>query len=98
MTPQSVCTDKHTAYQPSDDEFKCPKCGATAGEFYIETEAEASTTRADCALVHPDDVLLCTKCGYGVSGKAFAAAIMKKKNLVPCPHCHGRGTIPGPKK
>ena len=98
MSTDVQCTDKHTTYQPSDDEFKCPKCGADAGEFYIETEADASIPRADCDLVHPDDNLLCTKCGYGVSGRVFVAALLRKKNLVPCPHCGGRGTVPGPKK
>lgn len=92
-----ACDAKHTKYQPSDEEFCCPKCGAKCGEFCVD-----DGPNLDCPLIHDDDHLACygkrkvASCpdGYGTSGKAFAAALQRKKGLVPCSHCKGKGLVP----
>jgi hypothetical protein len=79
-----ACTGKHTKYQPTQEEFCCPKCGAKCGDFCVD-----------------DDILNCygvdakgCPSQYGVGGKAFAAGLVKKKNLVPCKCCKGKGYVP----
>lgn len=95
--PLKTCAAKHTKYQPTDDEWKCPKCGAgaddTRGEFIIQ-EPDTSADH-DCSALHDLDELGCNACEHGVSGKAFAARIQKRRNLVPCVHCKGKGLVPG---
>jgi len=84
------CTAKHTKYQPTDDEWKCPQCG-WAEHFYIQEPAEFSSD--DCGQLHVNDELGCDNCGYGISGKAFASRLQKQKNLVTCPCCKGTGLV-----
>ena len=88
-----TCTLKHVKYEPTDEEWLCPKCGAEAGDFYIEARENENDSSPDCELLHEDDVLDCNGCGYSVSGKAFSALIVKKKNLVKCPCCKGKGYV-----
>lgn len=85
------CQAKHTKYQPTDEEFKCPQCGAPGGEFYIAESPDESDP--DCTLLHPGDYLACSKCEYGTSAKSFAASLVKKNNLTPCTHCKGTGLV-----
>lgn len=92
---EPICPAKHTKYDPTEGEFKCPKCGAKPPEFYIDESPEEA--HADCVKLHPGDNLCCTQCGYGTSGQAFANRIVKQKNLKPCPHCNGKGLVAGDK-
>lgn len=83
------CEAKHTKYQPTDEEFNCPKCGAKVGDFYKEDPVG----HEECELLHDEDNLCCAQCGYGCSGKAFAARIVKEKSMVKCPMCSGKGMV-----
>lgn len=86
------CLAKHTVYQPSDDEWKCPQCGGDNSVFTINESVENASE--DCALVHEQDSVTCTKCGLDWSGKKITDLLMKKANLVPCPCCKGKGVVP----
>lgn len=96
---RKACTLKHTKYQPTEAEFCCPKCGAGCGDFCVDESGNF-----ECPDLHPDDGLVCMgKDGkgcpaeYGTSGQAFVTSLIKKKNLVPCTHCKGKGYVPGKK-
>lgn len=85
------CEHKHTKYQVPDEEWKCPKCGVTANQtegFFLD---DPVTT--DCDMLHDEDYLRCYACGYDDTGKKFAAKISKKKNLVKCECCNGKGYV-----
>lgn len=84
------CPHKHTKYQPTDEEWKCPKCGATAVDGFI---IEDGPNEDECPSLHNDDFIRCSRCDYETSGKAFAAYVMKKNSLVPCPCCKGKGMV-----
>lgn len=86
----SKCELKHTALNPTGDDWRCPKCGAGTGDWVID-----ESLAFDCEKLHVDDHLACYKCEYGTSGGAFARRVMKAKNLIPCPHCAGRGVVQG---
>jgi Zn finger protein HypA/HybF involved in hydrogenase expression len=48
-----ACHAKHTVYQPKDEDWKCPKCGANNERFTIcDTDASAED---DCVLLHVAD-------------------------------------------
>ena len=85
------CSAKHTAYQPTNDEWRCPKCGAGVEHFTIYDSSESALD--DCELLHKDDYLLCTNCNYESSGAAFSKLIMKQINVVECPCCKGKGVV-----
>lgn len=90
------CDVKHTKYQPTDAEWKCPKCGVgakgeTDGFFNDESEND------DCPLLHETDGLKCYRCGHEIIGKSFAARLQKAANMVPCPCCKGKGIVPAEK-
>lgn len=87
------CPAKHTKYNPTQEEFKCPECGAPVGCFVVDEPAEDALDT--CAKLHADDVLHCYKCGYKISAPRFVSRIVKEKNLVPCPTCKGRGVVKG---
>lgn len=86
-----ACTIKHTAYQPTDEQWKCPRCEQGNECFYIEEPATGAAE--DCVKLHEQDELLC-KCGYAGSGKSFAKKVMTAQNQIVCPHCKGAGTVP----
>lgn len=88
------CNAKHTPYQPTEDEWKCPKCGAGVNEgngFMIDSEADG--VNGECTKIHMEDELRCFECGYVSYGKAFAARLQKLHNLVPCSCCKGTGLV-----
>jgi len=89
---ETKCIAKHTMYQPTDEEWKCPKCGSGDEHFDIQEPAEFSSD--DCVQLHVNDELSCYNCGYGISGKEFASRLQKQKNLVTCPCCKGSGLVP----
>lgn len=91
------CTYKHTTYQPEDSEWACPKCGAKCedGDFVVDTSPDEE---GNCILLHDRDELRCFKCDHSISGKAWANRLQKKKNLVECPCCKGKGLVSGTKE
>jgi DNA-directed RNA polymerase subunit RPC12/RpoP len=97
---QTVCGAKHTKYNPTLGEFRCPRCGAKAGVFVIE-EQHDEEVNWDCPKLHPKDQIVCygrnkktgEDCGYHTTGARLAAALMKKKDLIPCPYCK-QGVVP----
>lgn len=89
------CTAKHTSYQPTVEEFNCPKCEAKCGDFCVD-----DGPNMECPDLHDDDNLVCYGKGgegckkqYYVSGKVFAAACAKKGGLVKCDCCKGTGYV-----
>lgn len=102
MTEPIRCDGKHTKYQPSEAEWRCPKCGASAdftsvgcNTFIIDSTEDGANP--DCTANHEGDCLRCD-CGYTTSGKAFAARLQKAANMVPCPTCKGHGLVKGDAK
>lgn len=85
-----TCPHKHTKYQPTDAEWRCPKCGATDKQGFVINEGPSD---GDCALLHGDDGLRCFGCGYEMTGMAFATYLVRKNSLVPCPACNGKGLV-----
>ena len=83
------CTVKHTKFQPTDEQWKCPRCGR-ADEFSIE---ENATEDLDCELLHDEDVAFCSRCDASWTGQTVARLLAKQNNLVPCPHCKGKGFV-----
>lgn len=97
---EKVCTAKHTKYQPTEEEFRCPVCkkGPRDDGLVVDEPAEGGM---ECDLLHEEDYLCCYRedCRFeGTSGKRFAAAVAKKKNLVTCPTCKGSGHVQGATK
>lgn len=93
MKNQMTCNTKHTKYQPIDDEWACPNCGANADNGFCNTDP---TGHEDCELLHEEDWLSCENCPeFSIAGKQFAAKIVKNKNLISCPTCKGKGHIKG---
>lgn len=98
MSDPCRATKQHTPYNPSDAEWKCPKCGAGVNDldgFFIEESGKGKTD--DCGNLHKDDLLVCSRCGHGMTGARFAAACAKAANKVPCPTCKGHGVVDGPR-
>lgn len=87
----TVCSEKHTKYQPTEQEWKCPWCGVDHKSFYIEEPC--SDANANCEKLHERDGLYCYDCRDGLSGKQFAAKLQKKNALVDCEHCKGTGLV-----
>lgn len=94
-----TCDGKHTKYQPTEAQWKCPKCGAgsalgsSGGNTFIINDTEKGANQ-DCTILHVGDALACD-CGYTTSGKAFAARLQKAASMVPCPTCKGHGLVKG---
>jgi hypothetical protein len=83
-----ICNRKHTKYQPTDEQWRCPNCGAGNESFYIDNDDSAS----DCGLLHVDDTIVCD-CGQIWSGKQLAQIMRRiyKNGVKRCPHCNGTG-------
>jgi DNA-directed RNA polymerase subunit RPC12/RpoP len=86
------CYAKHAKYNPMGEDWKCPKCGSDDEYFIIDEPANDSAE--GCELLHDNDELVCSFCGFYSSGKQFSDSLMKSKNLIACPHCKGKGWIP----
>jgi hypothetical protein len=91
------CPGRHTKYQPTDEEFRCPHCGKGPKDnpqgLVIEENNDESVS-AECPQLHVDDYLRCYACDYEDNGRAYANRLAKKKDLVPCPCCKGKGMVP----
>jgi hypothetical protein len=94
-----TCQAKHTKYQPTEAEFKCPACGIAAPEGLCIDEVYAEGADPECGDLHPSDYLRCYNpgCSYDTNGQAFVNQLIKKKNLVPCLCCKGKGFVPAKK-
>lgn len=88
-----VCDAKHVKYEPSEDEWACPFCGANGDDFYIDPEPGDFEAHEECVLLHEADLIVCNNCEKSITGKAFSARLVKKKNLVVCPCCKGKGYV-----
>lgn len=88
-----TCKGKHTSFQPDNDQFKCPKCGAPSGNFYIDESG--ANAHEECTLIHTDDFCACVDCGYSASGASVARALMKAGHvgMVQCSCCKGTGWV-----
>jgi len=92
-----TCNAQHTTYDPPDDLFRCPHCGAFQGQFYIEEPDHEA--QEGCERLHVCDELRCHSCGYGTTGSGFALELVAKLNpsLKPgfktCPCCNGKGVV-----
>ena len=86
-----TCGRKHTLFQPTDEQWVCPICGAESGDFAIDSDDLDS----ECPLLHTDDSVVCFKCGNEWSGSQISKILKKKYHvgLVKCPHCNGAGWI-----
>ena len=87
------CPAKHAKYQPTDEDWLCPKCGADNRYFVIIAPIDDASEA--CVLVHEDDEIDCEKCGYGGSGSTVTKKMAAQMNMVKCPHCSGRGYVKG---
>lgn len=90
------CQHKHTKYQPTDEEWKCPKCGVgheDGAGWTLYDSPDDGTDGVDCLLLHNDDTLFCEKCSHSESGKTFALRLLKKHSFVTCPCCKGTGLV-----
>jgi len=93
-----ICEAKHTSYQPTFEEFKCPRCGAQPPEgICIDDLVEGAEDT--CELLHVGDYLRCYThdCHYETSGKAFANKLIKDNHMTTCPTCKGKGVVKGKK-
>jgi len=94
--PHPNCPAKHTAFQPSDSEWRCPKCGADAEQFYIEESDEHEDP--NCPALHDGDEVVCRSCDNSWSGAQVAKLIEAKSDVKTCPCCKGSGIVPRSEK
>ena len=99
------CGAKHTKYQPTMEEWKCPSCGIKDdgehfyiddGEhFYIDVYDD-DIADLDCNLLHEKDGVVCTNCNKAWIGETLSKIMAKIANMVPCPNCKGAGFVKKP--
>ena len=100
-----TCEVKHVKVEITNEDWKCPKCGAHANCNRPDgTEAQgfvidSSPDEADenCWLTHEKDELHCYECDYSTSGKKMTDLYIKQKGMVTCPTCRGKGVVDGRK-
>jgi len=85
-----TCKAKHVKYEPTDEEWCCPNCGAGITYF---TVWESVSDDDYCKLVHNNDFCSCENCGYECSGKEVSDFFIKKNSMVPCSCCKGKGLV-----
>ena len=84
------CTEKRTKFQPTEEQWVCPVCGAGLEDFYID---ECDCEWDECSFLHDCDIVTCRKCDKLWTGSSVAAKMAKLANLVQCPHCKGKGMV-----
>lgn len=88
------CAHKHTAYQPPEDEWRCPSCGAGIGTFHVDNDIAVSDDESRCDdLLHENDEVICSGCRFGTNGKNFAGRLQRMHSLVKCECCRGTGLV-----
>ncbi len=85
------CPAEHTKFQPTDEQWRCPECGASFNHFYIVDNDE--DVSVDCDLLHKKDEVVCSDCNYEASGQKTSLALLKKSKRVPCECCKGTGFV-----
>ena len=91
------CGVKHTKYQPTMKEWKCPSCGANDdGEHLYIDVLDADITDFDCDLLHKKDGVVCTNCNKAWIGETLSKIMAKIANMFPCPNCKGTGFVKKP--
>lgn len=99
-----TCTKKHTKFQPTEEQWRCPSCESKnlINDSYVElrlqrARAEGDVLPADeddeCLLLHPTDQVYCDDCNYVATGRSLSSAIVKKLQLEPCSCCKGTGYV-----
>ena len=88
------CKHRHTKVQVPDEEWVCPRCGARArtgksGEGWLVQDS----SNFECDSLHVDDELGCEACGARMSGQTYSNWYRKKKSMVECPRCKGKGFV-----
>ena len=89
LASEYTCDRKHTKFQPTDEQWKCPKCGRGSDVFYMSDDS----IDCYCPLLHDDDYIVCENCEREWTGKKLAAVMAKNAGLVKCPHCKGSGFV-----
>ncbi len=84
-----ICPHKHTAYQPTNDHWRCPKCGSRD----FESAPEFEFSEDDCGMLHTKDYCQCNGCGYYASGAVVAKRLAALDKVKTCPCCNGRGVV-----
>ena len=89
------CPAEHAKYDPPIAEWKCPECGKGPKDNPqgLVNDMVDELASDGCGKLHDSDGLRCYACGYETSGRDFAAMVARKKNLVPCEHCKGKGLV-----
>jgi hypothetical protein len=88
-----TCKHKKTEYQPNENEWVCPFCGAESTadmEFCVEY---SPCDDYHCEALHCGDEVYCSGCDETYTGEKIAKKMMEKKNAKRCPHCDGRGWL-----
>jgi DNA-directed RNA polymerase subunit RPC12/RpoP len=77
--------------------WRCPKCGVDA--VYDDKDEDSPTygKKNVEGLIENDDEVRCYRCDVSWTFRGLEKAIMKKKDKVTCPTCHGRGSVDGSK-
>jgi Zn finger protein HypA/HybF involved in hydrogenase expression len=84
------CPAKHTKFQPSMQEWRCPKCGSDSDKGFV-IDDHPDSAFGNCGLLHEEDDVVCEVCEGGWSGKKVAQLIATKLDKKPCPCCKGEG-------
>lgn len=71
-----TCTAKHADRQPTEKEWKCPRCGADYPTFFVNESFQ--TEGSDCEILHDEDYLECNECNYVTTGKEFSESLDKE--------------------
>jgi len=88
-----TCKAKRSAYQPTDDEWRCPKCGSDVSFEIIETAGDCDDD--ECTLLHDEDECECSACHYYATGAQVSLHFRKARGLIRCPACKGTGVVEG---
>ncbi len=89
-TTSKICPDKHTAYQPKDSNWRCPKCGSNN----FSAIPEFDFADGDCGMLHAKDNCSCDDCGYSATGATVAKRLSALDQVKICPCCNGLGVVP----
>jgi rubredoxin len=92
VSEKSTCPAKHTKFQPTMEQWRCPLCGNDAQADFIVDDPDPDAEDF-CELLHEKDVITCVCNDEGWTGKQIAAKLAKKLDMVTCPCCKGAGLI-----
>ncbi len=76
------CSAEHTDFQPSNLEWRCPKCSARAvdpadDEWPVTILGSDLASDSDCDSLHKVDEIKCSSCGWQGYGDEFAKLIQE---------------------